>query len=114
MIADCLRARVTIQTRVEVSDGHDGFTETWTDGPARIAAEVEPLVGRDLEVARQIDPRAAYQVTLRSWSRYRTALLSGRARLIWHDGSSNRTLEIIEPPRELSQVRLIMTCRERV
>lgn len=108
--------RVTIQTRTETSDGHDGYTETWTAARSRIAAKVTTLDGRDLERARQIDPRSSHAVLLRFWAAYGTDLAGGRARVIWHDGDiGNRTLEIVAPPRELERrVNLMLTCREQV
>lgn len=107
--------RVSIQTRTETSDGHDGFTESWATVQGRIAAHVVTLEGRDLERARQIDPRATYDVRLRYWRAHNDDLDGGRARVIWHDDGAvgDRTLEIVEPPREVqSRVLLAMTCKE--
>ena len=108
--------RITIETRTETSDGHDGFTETWTAGPSRIAALVRSLAGRDLERAHQIDPRASHELTLRFWQAYDTDLDGGRARVIWHDAvTGDRTLELVEPPREVSlREWLAMVVREQL
>lgn len=107
--------RVTIETRTEVSDGHDGFTEQWVAQRARIAASIQMLAGRDLERAKQIDPRATYELRLRFWLNYRTDLAAGRARIIWHDGNlGDRTLEVVEPPRETERrMALTMICKEQ-
>lgn len=114
MTAGDLRQRVTVQTRTKASDGHDGYTEAWSEVRHRLPALVKPLMGRDLDRARQIDPRASHEVTVRFWGDYPTDLDGGRARLVWHDGDSgDRTLEIVEPPREMEyRVSLVMTCRE--
>jgi len=115
MNAGRLIHRVTVQTLTEASDGHDGLVPTWTDSDrVRIAARVEPLNGRDLDRARQVDPRASHSVTLRFWSAYGTDLKAGRSRLVFHDGDvGDRTLEIVEPPREVEpRVSLVMTCKE--
>ncbi|CAB4192450.1 Bacteriophage SPP1, head-tail adaptor [uncultured Caudovirales phage] len=115
MIASDLIHRVTIQTSAETSDGHDGVVSTWANtARTRVPALVAPLSGRDLERARQVDPRASLRVTLRWWSTYVTDLAGGRARLVFHDGSiGDRTLEIVEPPQETDyRVVLSMTCRE--
>lgn len=115
MNAGDLMHRVTVQTLTEASDGHDGLVETWADSSRRrIAARVVPLSGRDLERARQIDPRASHEVSLRFWKDYGTDLKAGRARLVFHDGSQgDRTLEIVEVPRETEyRVRLDMLCKE--
>lgn len=114
MDASELRQRVTVQTSTEASDGHDGLSVTWADVRRRIAAKVRALAGRDLERARQIDPRASHEVTLRWWRAYGTDLDAGRARLTWHDGEvGDRVLEIVEVPRETERrARLDLICRE--
>lgn len=115
MQAGELRHRVTIQSLTETSDGHDGLVPSWSNtSRVRLAAKVEPLNGRDLERARQIDPRASHGVTLRYWSAYATDLKAGRARLVFHDGDrGDRTFEIVEVPREVEpRVSLVMTCKE--
>lgn len=116
MQAGDLRQRVSVQNRTETADGHDGWTVAWATNPGvrRIAARVAPLQGRDLERARQIDPRASHEVVLRWWAAYGTDLDGGRARLIWHDGViGDRTLEIVEPPRDTEdRVALTMTVKE--
>lgn len=115
MTAGELIHRVSIQTRSEASDGHDGVVESWTTGQARIASRVVGLAGRDLERARQIDPRASYEVTLRYWSAYNDSLVGGRARVIWHDTGAigDRTLEIVGPPRETEhRATLVLVCGE--
>lgn len=115
MQAGDLMHRASIQTRTETSDGHDGFTESWATVQTRIAARVVPLAGRDLERARQIDPRASHEVHLRFWRAYNEAFVGGRGRVIWHDDGAvgDRTLEVVEPPRETAhRVSLAMVCRE--
>lgn len=115
MIASDLIHRVTIQTSTETSDGHDGLVSTWANtSRTRVPALVAPLSGRDLERARQVDPRASLRVTFRWWSTYVADLAGGRARLLFHDGAiGDRTLEIVEPPQEaVYRVSLVMTCRE--
>src|SRR3990167_4883684 len=115
MQAGDLIHRVSLQTRTETSDGHDGFTESWTTVQTRIAARVAALAGRDLERARQIDPRASHELHLRYWRAHNDDLDGGRARVIWHDDGAigDRTLEMVEPPRETEhRVSLAATCRE--
>lgn len=114
MRAGELRDRVTIETRTQTSDGHDGYTETWTaTAPRRMAAKVEPLTGRDLDHARQLDERAGHLVTLRYWVGYRDVAV-GRARFVFHDGlEGDRYLEPVEPPREIApRETLAVMCRE--
>jgi SPP1 family predicted phage head-tail adaptor len=110
-----LRHRLTVQTRTEVSDGHDGFTESWNAVPkrTRIAGKVRPLQGRDLERAKQTDARISHEVTVRYWHDYRTELAGGRARLIYHD-RTDRTFEIVAPPVDVEErhEQLVLQCRE--
>lgn len=115
MSAGEYRQRVTIQNRTETDDGHGGFTEAWTAVQSRIAARVQELSGRDLERAKQIDPRATHDVTLRYWRAHNSDLDGGRARLIWHDDGAlgDRTLELVGPPVESEhRTVLVLTARE--
>lgn len=112
-----LRHRVTVQTRTEVSDGHDGVNETWSALRSRVAARVDPLLGRDLERARQIDPRISHQVSLRYWAAYQADLKGGRSRLVYHptaSASDDRTFEIVTPPIDVNErhEELSVLCRE--
>ena len=114
MRAGRLKQRVSFQTYTEVDDGHNGFTEV--PAPivrARVPAEVLAVTGRDLERARQVDPRASHVLTVRYWQAYATDLAGGRVIAIWHDGDRDRSLEAVEPPREVvSRDELAMVCRE--
>jgi head-tail adaptor len=109
------RHRVTIQNLVEVSDGHDGTNESWPDVHARWPARVRPLMGRDLELARQVDPRISHEVSFRYWAAYPTELDGGRARLVYH-GLTDRLFEIVGAPIDVDErhVELVMTCKESV
>ncbi len=111
-----LKQRVSIQTRSEASDGHDGIVETWATIRVRVPARVRQLAGRHLERASQIDARAAWEVLLRYSATMPETLDGGRVRFIFHDGrAGDRTLEIVEPPREEPyRQALTMVCRERV
>lgn len=116
MRAGELKDRVTVQTRTETSDGHDGITEAWAsarDDLKRRPAAVTQLTGRDLVGAQQIDPRLSHEIVMRYWATYRTDLTGGRARLVYHDRGTDRLFEIVGPPREATRAReLRMLCRE--
>lgn len=112
MTAGELTDRVTLEVRAKTSDGSDGFVERWSAVRRRIAANVVALGGRELERARQIDPRASHEVSVRYWRAYRGEL-TARARLVWHDGSFARLLEPVEPIREVEpREKLQVICRE--
>ena len=111
------RHRVTVQTQTETSDGHDGFTVAWAALRARIAAMVEPLSGRDLDSARQIDPRISHRVSLRYWRDYVSDLKGGRTRLVYHPSArsdDDRTFEPVTPPLDVDErhVEIQIACRE--
>ena len=108
--------RVTVQVPIEVSDGHDGLTLTWATVLPRIPARVKPLQGRDLDRARQIEPRTSHEVTVRFWRAYRTDVVGGRAQLLYHDDGTDRTLEIVAPPVDVDEEHMAITmlCREAV
>lgn len=113
MNAGALRQRVSVQVRTETSDGRDGFTESWATRHSRRPARVTPLMGRDLERARQIDPRLSHAVALRYWRTYSADLDDGQVRFLYHD-VSDRTFEVIGPPLDVDErhVELQFTCRE--
>jgi SPP1 family predicted phage head-tail adaptor len=101
-----LRQRVTIQARTLVSDGHDGFIETWAAVKARVPARVRPLTGRDLETAKQVNPEISHEVSLRYWQGYWDDLKGGRARLTYHPtntATQDRVFEIIGPPIDVDE-----------
>ena len=118
MDSGMLRQRVTLEARTETSDGHDGFTLGWTPIlPKRRSARVVPLSDRDLERARQIDPRISHEVTFRYWRAYQSDLDGGRVRLVYHPTSTtadDRIFELIAPPMDVDErhVQLRVLCRE--
>lgn len=108
--------RVTLQALdAETSDGHDGYAApTYTSVQLRVPARVKPLLGRDLERARQIDPRTSHEVRLRYWRAYRDDLQGGRGQVLYHDQATDRALEIVAPPMDVDEqhVELLLLCRE--
>ena len=76
----------------------------------KVAAQVRHLSGQELEIARQVHPRATIEVTIRQpktqWS------VNASQRIIF----KNKTLAIAAPPRDESDNELgdviILTCVE--
>lgn len=102
MRAGEFRQRVTIETRNETQNALTGaYTETWSTVRSRVDARVKPLSGRELERARQIDPRISHEVGFRYWRNYRTQL-TARERLVYHD-IVDRRLEIIAAPVDVNE-----------
>lgn len=108
--------RVSIEVRTETSDSHRGYTESWTVRHRRWSALVRELTGRDLERARQVEPRTSIEVDFRFWSAFRDDLDGGRVRLKVHptmDSDDDRTLEIVGPPVEVERrAKVTVPCRE--
>lgn len=112
MRAGEFRHRLTMQVQSEQSDGHDGYIDAWSPFRTRVPAEIAPLSGRQLELARQIDPRAAHEVKVRYWAASHDTRITA-LRFVWHDGAYPRTLTPIEPFREIEpRQTLAVTCRE--
>lgn len=113
MRAGMLRHRVTILAyAAEVADGHGGFTDgAATTIASRIPACVEPLTGRELERAMQIDPRAAFGVTLRFRSD-----VTVRQQVVFHDPDlGDQTFEVTSVRNEGQMRReLQLDCKEAV
>jgi len=58
-----LTERVTIQERVQTSDGQGGLTDSWQavdSNSVDIAAQVKPMSGAEARHAMRIAPRATY------------------------------------------------------
>jgi head-tail adaptor len=108
--------RVSIEVRTETDDGHRGTTETWAVRHHRWSARVRELSGRDLERARQVEPRTAMEVDFRYWQAFRADLDGGRIRLKVHPtdhATEDRTLEVVGPPVETERrLRVTVPCRE--
>jgi SPP1 family predicted phage head-tail adaptor len=83
MQAGPLRHRVQIQARSATRGTHGGTVETWTPQATRWAA-VEPLQGRDLLAAAQIDPRLTHRVAMRYYAGLTpTRGETGGHRIVW-------------------------------
>ncbi len=109
MQAGALRHRVTVQARTDTPDGKGGFVEGTATVCARVPAQITPLSGRELERAMQIDPRSTHQVVMR----YRPDV-QARQMLIFHDGLTDRTFEIVGTPTDEDELhrQLTMLCKE--
>lgn len=67
MIIGKLRHRIEIQTASEAADSLGQMTKTWTTAVTRYAA-IEPLSGRELIQAQQVNSEITHKVTLRYYA----------------------------------------------
>lgn len=65
MRAGRLRKRIDIEQQALTSDGAGGDTESWSAFVAGIYADVEPLTGRELFQAQQVNDELSHRVTVR-------------------------------------------------
>lgn len=64
MRAGDLRRRITLQTRSSTRDAAGEPAHTWTD-TVTTWADIQPLSGRELELAQAISNEVSHQVTIR-------------------------------------------------
>lgn len=67
MIIGKLRKRIAIQSNGEVADSYGQLTKTWTTLDTRYAA-VEPLQGRELLQAQQVDSLITHKISMRYYA----------------------------------------------
>jgi SPP1 family predicted phage head-tail adaptor len=67
MQAGKLRHRIEIQAKSTTRNAHGSMVEAWTPIASRWAA-VEPLQGRDLFAAAQVDTRLSHRIELRHYT----------------------------------------------
>jgi SPP1 family predicted phage head-tail adaptor len=103
-----LRHRVTIRALIEVADGKGGFQQAKVPVCVRTAANVEPLAGRVLVQAMQIDPRSRYSVQMR-WR----PDVTPRQELTYHARTGDKVFEIlsVNDTEELHH-EMVLTCAE--
>lgn len=109
-----LRHRVTYQDRAAVNlDTYGQAPDSWnTDTQFECWALVEPLGGREGEIARQRVATASHAVTIRG---PRVILPTGR--FLWTDHAGTaRELHVAEPARDVEgdSHHLRIVCAERV
>lgn len=77
MRAGDLRHRVEIQEPSDSRDAHGGITRTWNTVATRWA-RIEPLSGRELFQAQQVEARTRVRITMRPY-----AALTETHRIVW-------------------------------
>ncbi len=111
MKAGDLRHRVTIQSPTVTPNAHGESVIAWnTYSVPRSCANVEQLSGRALWNAQQIQPDVSIAVHLRYVSG-----VTADMRIVWHDGTADRYLNILGPPVNPDGQRkeLICNCIEK-
>lgn len=78
-----LDQRVTLQQATRTADGLGGYVKGWSD-VATLWARVEPLAGRERDMAQQVESPRDYRVTIR-----RRADVTTAHRLLWQGNALN-------------------------
>lgn len=108
MRAGSLRHRGTIQSPTVTADTLGGDTIAWTNFANRVPMEVVQSASRELWNAQQTQPDITCLVNLRWMPGVTTGM-----RVLWHDGATDRVLNIDGPPLEDGRREsLTLTCIE--
>jgi SPP1 family predicted phage head-tail adaptor len=100
-----LRHRVIFKSATEVSDGAGGVTQTWVE-VATLWGAVEPLRGRELFAAQQIQAEITHKITTRYHEGLRPEMIADFNGRIFDVGppinlaERNRTLEFYAVERQ--------------
>jgi len=99
-----LDKRVTIQEPIE-SHLHGEVRITWKDG-LTVWAKIEPLTGRDYDLAAQVKSEITHRVTIR----FRTGITSKHCLKY-----GKRILQLLGPPKNIDEQNewLVMDCAEQ-
>jgi len=104
MQAGNLRHRVTIQQVTETRDDMGGVTQTWSTFAASLHAEIAPLSGRELLLARQVNAETTHRIRLR----YRAGI-TPKMRVLF--GSRIFAIESVLDTDERG-IEVVLLCRE--
>ena len=104
MQAGNLRHRVTIQQVTETRDDMGGVTQTWSTFAANLHAEIAPLSGRELLLARQVNAETTHRIRLR----YRAGI-TPKMRVLF--GSRIFAIESVLDTEERG-IEVVLLCRE--
>lgn len=103
MRAGLLRHRLTIQQKSVTRTGSGAETVTWADYDT-LWGSIEPLSGRELEMAKQIHD----EITVRIWIRYRSGVIP-EMRVSW----SSRTFDVLSVLNTAERdIKMQLMCRE--
>lgn len=103
-----LNRKITIQALTETRDTYGGITKTWTTHLIEYAS-VEPLMGRELFTAQQLDADVSYRFRIR-YSK-KAASITPKMRVSWD--SNVYDIESVINPGSANHEILLM-CRHDV
>jgi transcription elongation GreA/GreB family factor len=106
-----MRERVTLKRRTTANSGGAAVVTFATVSPARVQASVESPTGSRLErlFGAQVVPIASHLVMVRAWDEVALG-----DQVVWHDGGTDRTLEIVGR-QDVGPLRRfqVLACEER-
>ena len=109
MRAGELRHRATLQRPDSTVNAHGESDPTWTNFASRVPVQVFEQGSREVWNAQQRQPQITHVVSMR-WLEGVTAAM----RVLWHDGPTDRTLNIDGPPinPDGKRIAISLTCVE--
>jgi SPP1 family predicted phage head-tail adaptor len=105
MNAGSLRHRITIQSVTETKDTFGGVTEAWGTHAA-VWASIEPLSGRELLQAQQVQADITHRVRMRY-----VAGVTTKMRVLY--GSREFGIQVAINPEERNR-EIVLMCKEQV
>lgn len=94
MRGGALRRRITLQTRSTARDDYGQRSEIWTDYMTDIPADINPLTGHALEVARAIYSEVSHLIPIRYSDRLADPAFVATMRAVYKNGGVTRYFNI--------------------
>lgn len=94
MRAGSLRRRVKIQVRSSSQDSYGQALSTWTDVLTDVPASLEPLAGREREIAHAIHPGVDTRITLRYHAQLASPSLAASYRVAYDNAGVTRLFNV--------------------
>lgn len=94
MRAGDLRRRVAIQSRSSSQDTYGQQLSTWSDVLTNVPAMIEPLNGRELEIASANHPQADTRITVRYHSALANPAAAAAYRVTYTNAGGTRLYDV--------------------
>ena len=95
MRAGDLNRRVAIQARSSSTNSWGQQSTTWSDVLANVPAAIEPLAGRELELARAVNAEVSGRITVRYHPQLANPIAMAGWRVVYAANGVNRVFNIV-------------------